>query len=109
MRRLLVIALLIAGCRSVVIHKHDPVCFVPPGQTNVVCVVEGGWDARYFSYGLLTSFGQLEVRVTTNAVSFMMTDLNSDVSTNHTQIIIAGGEAAGEIVEHVIEGLKATK
>lgn len=99
-------ALLALGCRSISVHKHDPVVYVPPGQTNVVCIVEGGWDASYYSYGVWTSFGSLGVTIGTNVVSLTLNDLNSDVSTNHTQIIIAGGEAAGEIAEAIINGLK---
>ena len=99
-------ALLALGCRSISVHKHDPVVYVPPGQTNVVCIVEGGWDASYYSYGVWTSFGSLGVAIGTNAVSLTLNDLNSDVSTNHTQIIIAGGEAAGEIAEHIVDALK---
>jgi hypothetical protein len=99
-------ALLALGCRSISVHKHDPVVYVPPGQTNVVCIVEGGWDASYYSYGVWTSFGSLGVTIGTNVVSLALNDLNSDVSTNHTQIIVAGGEAAGEIAEAIINGLK---
>ena len=99
-------ALLALGCRSISVHKHDPVLFQPPGQTNVVCIVEGGWDASYYSYGVWTSFGSLGVTIGTNVVSLTLNDLNSDVSTNHTQIIVAGGEAAGEIAEAIINGLK---
>ncbi len=99
-------ALLALGCRSISVHKHDPVVYTPPGQTNVVCIVEGGWDASYYSYGVWTSFGSLGVTIGTNVVSLALNDLNSDVSTNHTQIIIAGGEAAGEIAEHIIDALK---
>ena len=99
-------ALLALGCRSITVHKHDPVFYTPPGQTNVVCFAEGGWDAKYFSYGVWTTFGHLEVTLGTNVVSLALNDLNSDVSTNHTQIIVAGGEAAGEIAEAIINGLK---
>ena len=99
-------ALVALGCRSITVHKHDPVVYTPPGQTNVVCIVEGGWDASYYSYGVWTSFGSLGVTIGTNVVSLTLNDLNSDVSTNHTQIIIAGGEAAGEIAEHIVDALK---
>lgn len=107
MKRVLAIVFLAcAGCRSISVHKRDPVVFAPPGQTNVVCVVEGGWDASYYSYGVWTSFGSLGVTIGTNVVSLTLNDLSSDVSTNHTQIIIAGGEAAGETAEAIINGLK---
>lgn len=99
-------ALIALGCRSISVHKHDPVVYTPPGQTNVVCIVEGGWDASYYSYGVWTSFGSLGVTIGTNVVSLTLNDLNSDVSTNHTQIIIAGGDAAGEIAEHIVDALK---
>ena len=99
-------ALVALGCRSITVHKHDPVFFQPPGQTNVVMFAEGGWDAKYWSYGLFTSFGHLEVTIGTNVVSLALNDLNSDVSTNHVSIIVAGGEAAGEIAEGIVQGLK---
>lgn len=103
---LAVIALLVLGCRSVTIHRHDPVIWSPPGRTNEVYAVDGGWDAHYHSYGLFTSFGSLSVTVGTNVVHIALTDLNSDVSTNHAPVIVAGGTAAGEIVEGAIKGLK---
>lgn len=108
MRKLICVAcaLFALGCRSIAVHKHDPVFWTPPGQTNVVCVAEGGWDATYYSYGVWTSFGSLGVTIGTNVVSLTLNDLNSDVSTNHVQIIVAGGEAAGEIAEHIIDALK---
>lgn len=99
-------ALLALGCRSISVHKHDPVVYTPPGQTNVVCIVEGGWDASYCSYGVWTSLGSLGVTIGTNVVSLTLNDLNSDVSTNHTQILIAGGDAAGKIAEHIVDALK---
>lgn len=99
-------ALLALGCRSIAVHKHDPVVWTPPGQTNVVCVVEGGWDATYYSYGVWTSFGSLGVTIGTNVVSLTLNDLNSDISTNHVSIIVAGGTAAGEIAEGIVQGLK---
>ena len=54
----------------------------------------------------ICAFGSLGVTIGTNVVSLTLNDLNSDVSTNHTQIIVAGGEAAGEIAEAIINGLK---
>ena len=72
-------ALLALGCRSISVHKHDPVVYTPPGQTNVVCIVEGGWDASYYSYGVWTSFGSLGVTIGTNVVSLTLNDLNSDM------------------------------
>lgn len=100
-------ALALAGCRFINIEKHDPVVFTPPDSTNTVVVVEGGWEAHYRSYGMWTSFGNLEVSVHSNGVLVVkLDDLNADVSTNNVVVVEGAGAAAGEIVEHVIEALK---
>ena len=77
-----------AGCRYVDVNRN----------------VDGSWHARYYSYGLWTSLGSLEVSVTTNGIAYLrMNDLGSDVSTNHVTIVDASGKVVAEITGEVIE------
>ena len=79
-----------AGCRYVDVNRN----------------VDGSWQARYYSYGLWTSLGYLEVNVTTNGIAYLrMNDLGSDVSTNHVTIVDASGKVVAEITGEVIESL----
>ena len=79
-----------AGCRYVDVNRN----------------VDGSWQARYYSYGLWTSLGYLEVNVTTNGIAYLrMNDLGSDVSTNHVTIVDASGKVVAEITGEVIERL----
>lgn len=94
----------LAGCRSIRVEKHDPEVIV---SSNSVIVVEGGWEAKYWSYGMLTSLGRLDIGIATNhAVTVSLSDLRADMSTNHVIIVNAAGESAGEIAKKIIEGLK---
>ena len=78
------------GCRYVDVNRN----------------VDGSWQARYYSYGLWTSLGYLEVNVTTNGIAYLrMNDLGSDVSTNHVTIVDASGKVVAEITGEVIERL----
>lgn len=81
-----------AGCRYVDIDKCS----------------DGSWHAKYYSYGLWTTLGSLEVDVSTNGVAHLkMSDLGSDVSTNHVTIVDASGrivaEITGEVVERIVK------
>lgn len=81
-----------AGCRYIDVHRN----------------VDGSWHAKYYSYGLWTSLGSLEVNVATNGLACLrMNDLGSDVSTNHVSIVDASGkvvaEITGEIAEHLVK------
>lgn len=79
-----------AGCRYVDVNRN----------------VDGSWQARYYSYGLWTSLGYLEVNVTTNGIAYLkMNDLGSDTSTNHVTIVDASGKIVAEITGEVIERL----
>lgn len=79
-----------AGCRYVDVNRN----------------VDGSWQARYYSYGLWTSLGYLEVNVTTNGIAYLkMNDLGSDASTNHVTIVDASGKIVAEITGEVIERL----
>ena len=79
-----------AGCRYVDVNRN----------------VDGSWHARYYSYGLWTNLGSLEVSVTTNGIAYLrMNDLGSDVSTNHVTIVDASGKVVAEITGEVIERL----
>lgn len=94
----------VAGCRSIRVEKHDPEVIV---SSNSVIVVEGGWEAKYWSYGTITSFGRLDIGIATNhTVTVSLSDLQADMSTNHVIMINAAGETAGEIAKKIIEGLK---
>ena len=81
-----------AGCRYIDVRRN----------------VDGSWHAKYYSYGLWTSLGSLEVNVATNGLARLrMNDLGSDVSTNHVSIVDASGkvvaEITGEVVEHLVK------
>jgi len=93
------------ACRTVVVEKHDHV--VVQVESNRWIVVEGGWEAKYRSYGVFTNLGRLEIDLTTNrAVRVCLDDLTTDVSSNHVYVITATGTATGEVVKKAIEGLK---
>jgi len=67
---------------------------------------DGSWQAKYYSYGLWTSLGSLEVNVTTNGLAYLrMNDLGSDVSMNHVTIVDASGKVVAEITGEVVERL----
>lgn len=88
----LTLLLIGAGCRYIDVDRN----------------VDGSWHAKYYSYGLWTSLGSLEVNVTTNGLAHLkMNDLGSDVSTNHVTIVDASGkviaEITGEVVEHLVK------
>lgn len=110
MRRAISCAILAAwalspGCRSLEVSKHDPIAVT--NSVGEVSYVHGGWDVKYWSYGLFTSFGTLTASVGTNGVAMVsISDLNSDVSTNHVAIIDASGKSAAEIAEAIIKALK---
>lgn len=98
------VVITVCGCRSIQVAKHDPTVIV---SSNNVIVVDGGWDAKYWSYGVFTSLGRLEVGVTTNrTVTVSLSDFHTDMSANHVVIIDAVGKAAGEIAAEVVEALK---
>jgi len=79
-----------AGCRYIDVNRN----------------ADGSWRAKYYSYGLWTSLGSLEVNVTTNGLAHLrMNDLGSDVSTNHVTIVDASGKIAAEITGEVVERL----
>ena len=68
---------------------------------------DGSWEASYYSYGLFTTLGALQVSVGTNGVaSLYLDDLSTDVSTNHVLIVDSSGrvvaEIAGEIIKKVV-------
>lgn len=82
----------LAGCRYVDVERR----------------VDGSWEAHYYSYGLWSTLGSLDVDVGTNGlVRLSLNDVNSDVSTNHVTIVDSTGkvvaEIAGEIVERVVK------
>ena len=88
---LIAAAMCCSGCRSIDAEKR----------------ADGSWEAHYRSWGLFTDLGYLDIQVGTNGVAHLtLNDLSTDVSTNHVAIITASGDFAGEIAEHVIEGLK---
>lgn len=67
---------------------------------------DGAWSASYYSYGLWTSIGRLEVDVSTNGVARLrMDNLGSDVSTNHAAIVDSSAGVAGVVVEGVVRGI----
>ena len=69
--------------------------------------MDGSWEAHYRSYGLFSDLGHLSIKVETNGVvQLELNDFSTDLSTNHIAIISASGDFAGEIAEHVIEGIK---
>jgi len=79
-----------AGCRYVDVDK----------------CADGSWHAKYYSYGLWTTLGSLEVNVTTNGIAHLkMSDLGSDVSTNHVTIVDSTGKVVAEITGEVVERL----
>lgn len=90
MRKAAAAALLLfgAGCRYIDVDRE----------------ADGSWHARYYSYGLWTSLGQLEVNVTTNGLAHLrMNDLGSDMSTNHVTIVDSSGKVVAEITGEVVE------
>lgn len=95
----------VTGCRTVTVEKHDPI--IQQINSNEWVVAEGGWEARYRSYGLWTNFGELSITLSTNGVkSVTLKDLNSDVSTNHVAIITASGGTAADVAKAIVEALK---
>lgn len=94
MRKLVLIVALLSfavGCRTIYAEKHT----------------DGSWIASYRSWGVFTDLGYLNIVVGTNGVATLtLNDLTTDMSTNHVAIITASGDFAGEIAEHVIDGLK---
>lgn len=79
--------LLGAGCRFVDVDYSD----------------DGSWRAKYYSYGVWTSLGFLDVSVSTNGtVRLKMDDLNSDVSTNHVTIVDSNGKVLAEVTSEII-------
>ena len=87
----LIAATLVGGCRAIDAEKR----------------ADGSWYAHYRSYGLFSELGHLNIEVATNGVVRLeLDDFSSDMSTNHIAIISASGDFAGEIAEHVIEGIK---
>lgn len=92
------------GCRSIRVKKHDPDVVV---SSNSVIVVEGGWEADYWSYGVFTSLGRLDIDIATNhTVTVSLRDLQTDMSTNHVVIIDASGKSVADIASKIIEALK---
>lgn len=65
---------------------------------------DGSWKATYYSYGLWTSIGYLEVDVPTNGVVHLkMSDLGTDMSTNHVTVVDSSGKVVAEITGEVVE------
>lgn len=101
---IMAVVTVIVGCRTIDVEKHDPVV-VTSGSDTIV--VPGGWEAHYRSYGMFTTFGSLDIVAGTNGTAAVrLSDLNSDVSSNTVYVIEATGEASGEIIRKIIEGLK---
>ena len=87
---ILVACATLGGCRNIDVEKH----------------ADGSWRAHYYSYGLMTTLGALEVEVTTNGVAHLkMDDLGSDMSTNHVTIVDSSGKIVAEITGTVVEKL----
>lgn len=100
-----VLATLAVACRSIRVEKHDPV--VVQVDSNRWIVAEGGWDAKYYSYGVLTRLGRLGIDISTNrSVRVELDDFNGDLSSNHVFVIEASGDALGEIIKKAIQGAK---
>ena len=81
---------LTGGCRTIDAEKH----------------ADGSWEAHYRSYGVFSELGHLNINIDTNGIVHLeLDDFSTDMSTNHVAIVTASGDFAGEIAEHVIEGL----
>lgn len=100
-----VISLTLAACRSIRVEKHDPV--VVQVESNRWIVADGGWDAKYYSYGVFTKLGRLGIEISTNrSVRVELDDYNGEMSSNNVIVIEASGEAIGEIIKRAIQGAK---
>lgn len=83
-------ALLAGGCRYVNVEKHS----------------DGSWEARYYSYGLWSTLGQLDVVVGTNGIAKLtLNDLGSDVSTNHVRIVDSAGKVVAEVTGAIVDAV----
>lgn len=100
-----VIATLAVACRSIRVEKHDPV--IVQVESNRWIVAEGGWDAKYYSYGVFTRLGRLGIELSTNrSVRVELDDYNGEMSSNNVIVIEASGEAIGEVIKNAIQGAK---
>lgn len=83
-------SLVFGGCRYVHVEKHG----------------DGSWEAKYYSYGLWSTLGKLDVVVGTNGIAKLtLNDVNSDVSTNHVRIVDAAGSVVAEITGAIVEAV----
>lgn len=98
---------LFAGCcRIVTIEKHDPKPVFDATGTNVVDYVDGGYDFRYRSIGLVTDVDGIEATKDENGVTIKVKNLKTDVSKENKEIVGASGTAVGNVVEKAIQGAK---
>ena len=99
--------LLFDGCmRIVTIEKHDPKPVFDSTGTNVVDYVDGGYDFRYRSIGLVTDVDGIEATKDEKGVAIKVKNLKTDVSTENKEIVGASGTAVGNVVEKAIQGAK---
>ena len=84
------LALALCGCRYVDVEKHS----------------DGSWEAKYYSYGLWSTLGSLDVVVGTNGIAKLtLNDVNSDVSTNHVKIVDSAGKVVAEVTGAIVEAV----
>ena len=87
---LVALALALGGCRYVDVEKHS----------------DGSWEAKYYSYGLWSTLGSLDVVVGTNGIAKLtLNDVNSDVSTNHVKIVDSAGKVVAEVTGAIVEAV----
>lgn len=100
-------AILLSGCcRIVTIEKHDPQPVFDSTGTNVVDYVDGGYDFRYRSIGLVTDVDGIEATKDEQGVTIKVKNLKTDVSKENKEIVGASGTAVGNVVEKAIQGAK---
>lgn len=100
-------AILLSGCcRIVTIEKHDPKPVFDATGTNVVDYVDGGYDFRYRSIGLVTDVDGIEATKDEKGVTIKVKNLKTDVSKENKEIVGASGTAVGNVVEKAIQGAK---